>query len=359
MRSPSIRLSLLSFFLGLMLSPWTIAPMQDSALEIGEAAIARSSGGRSGGGSFRRAPSRAPSPPRSQPRSPGGSGFGSPSRSAPQYTPPRRRTGGGGPIFIPIPTQPRRGINTPNSPQPSQPQSPQTIQSGNAANAFMMTLLSLLIGGGGIGLLLWFLLKRRGPVSPLDEINNDTVTVSKIQVALVANAQGLQRELTNIATQADTSSNEGLLQHLQEAALLLLRHTESWTHVYAESQTVPNLDIAQKVFNQLSIGERKRLSVETLVNVGGQITQKQMPELSDDEGPAAYIVVTLLVGTAHDNPLFEDIRDEVVLEQTLNDIASLTSDYLCVLELIWSPQDASDTLTYDELLSEYSELKQI
>ena len=354
MRSPSIRLFLLPLFLGLILSPLTASPTLNSALEIGESAVARSSGGRSRGGSFR----RAPTAPRSRPRSPSG-GLGSPRRSTPRYSPPRRSTGGSGPIFIPIPSQPRRQINGQNRQQSPQSQSNQPIQSGNAGNSFMMTLLALLIGGSGIGLLMWFLLKNRGPVSPLDEINNDIVTVSKIQVALVANAEGMQRDLSQIAAQADTSTNEGLLHHLQEAALLLLRHTESWTHVYSESQTVPNLDIAQKVFNQLSIGERKKLSVETLVNVGGRVTQQQMPERSDDDGPAAYIVVTLLVGTAHDKPLFDDIRDEVVLEQTLNEIASLTSDYLCVLELIWSPQDLSDSLTYDELLSEYSELKQI
>lgn len=359
MRSPSIRLSLLPLLLGLILSPFTLDPNLDSALILGESAMARSTGGRSGGGSFR----RAPSAPRIQPRSPsGGSDFGSPRPSSP-FSAPRRSTGGGGPIFIPIPTQPQNRSYDPNfNPNvqpPNSSQSPRPVQSSNAANSVMMTMLVLLIGGGGIGLLLWFFLKSRGSASPLDEINNDTVTVSKIQVALVANAGGLQRDLTQIAAQADTSSNEGLLHHLQEAALLLLRHTESWTHVYAESQTVPNLDIAQKVFNQMSIGERKKLSVETLVNVGGRVTQQQMPEVSDDEGPAAYIVVTLLVGTAHDHPLFEEIRDEVVLEQTLNDIASLSSDYLCVLELLWSPQDASDSLTYDELLSEYSELKQL
>ena len=222
-----------------------------------------------------------------------------------------------------------------------------------------MTLLVLLIGGGAVGLLFWFLIKNRGPASPLDEINNDIVSVSKLQVALVANADSLQQELSSLATQANTTMTDGLCLLLQESALLLLRHTESWTHVYAESQTVPNLDVAQKVFNQLTIAERSKLSAETLVNVGGRVDQKPIPALSDDEGPAAYIVVTLLIGTAHDKPLFNEIRDEVALEQTLQDIASMMPDYLFTLELIWSPQDVSDSLTYDELLSEYSELRQI
>ena len=346
MRSPVLRLFLFPLLVGLSLS--SLGP--SSSLEIGEPAVARSSGGRSGGGSFRRAP-RAP---RSLPRSPSGGGFSSPRRSTPRYNPPRRSTGGG-PIFIPVPSQPRRRIDNPNYQSPvSRP-----IQSGNAANAFLMTLMVLLLGGSGVGLLLWFFIKSRGPSSPLDEINNDIVSVSKLQVALVANAGALQQELSTLASQADTHTNDGLCVLLQEAALLLLRHSESWTHVYAESQTVPNLDVAQKVFNQLTIEERSKLSAETLVNVGGRISRKALPTLSEDEGPAAYIVVTLLIGTAHDKPLFEEIRDEVALEQTLRDVASMTSDYLFTVELIWSPQDASDSLTYDELLSEYSELLQI
>ncbi len=346
MRSPFTRLALMPIVLGLIVSPVTLSP----SFEIGESVQARSSGGRSGGGSFR----RAPSAPRSRPRSPSGGGFSAPRRSTPRYSPPRS----GGPVFVPVPTQPRRRYDPNNQPYNRQA-GPRPVQSGSASNALTMTLLVLLVGGGGIALLLWFLLKNRGPASPLDEINNDTVSISKIQVALVANAEGLQEELSSVAMQADTSTNAGLSALLQESALLLLRHTESWTHVYAESQTVPNLDIAQKVFNQLAIGERSKLSVESLVNVGGRVAQKAIPELSEEEGPAAYIVVTLLVGSAHDTPLFTDIRDEITLKQTLQDVASLPPDYLLVLELIWSPQDSSDSLTYDELLSEYSELRQI
>ena len=352
MRSPLLRFSLLPLCCGLLLSTVNLS----NPSEFGSPAMARSTGGRSGGGSFRRAPR-----PRSQPRSPSGGGFSSPRRSTPRFNAPRRRsTGGGGPIFVPVPSQPRRRTYDPNYQSPApRPSQPTPTQSGNAGNALLSTLVVLLIGGAGVGLLMWFLLKNRGPASPIDEINNDIVSVSKLQVALVANAGNLQQELSTLASQANTNSNDGLCVLLQEAALLLLRHSESWTHVYSESQTVPNLDIAQKVFNQLTISERSKLSAETLVNVGGRVAQKAVPTPSDDEGPAAYIVVTLLIGTAHDKPLFAEVRDEVALQQTLQDIASMTSDYLFTIELIWSPQDASDSLTYDELLSEYSELLQI
>lgn len=40
-------------------------------------------------------------------------------------------------------------------------------------------------------------------------------------------------------------------------------------------------------------------------------------------------------------------------------MASIRSDYLMVFELLWSPQTETDSLTYDELLTEYTEMVQI
>ncbi|MCM1983561.1 DUF1517 domain-containing protein [Lyngbya confervoides] len=251
-------------------------------------------------------------------------------------------------MFVPLPTQPQ------SPPNPSLSQS-----SASGSGAIFSTLVVLILGGVGLAFLVGFLLKRRGPVDPVTELSNDTVTVSQIQVALVAHAGSLQQALSTLALQADTRTPEGLLHLLQESALIVLRHSESWTHVYAESQTVPNLDIAQKVFNQMAIAERSKMSAETLVNVGGRVQQQSVTAPGLEEGPAAYIVVTLLMGTAHDQPLFGEIKTVEALQSALSEIAALTADYLCVLEVLWSPQSAEDSLTYDELLTEYSDLVQL
>ena len=69
-----------------------------------------------------------------------------------------------------------------------------------------------------------------------------------------------------------------------------------------------------------------------------------------------YIVVTLLVGTAHDKPLFEEIRTPDDLEIILKDLGAISSDYLLKFELIWSPQTQNDSLTYDEFITEYTNM---
>jgi uncharacterized membrane protein len=298
-------------------------------VQMGQSAIARSSGGRSGGGSFRRS-----SPP---------SSGGSSRRSSPE-----RNYGGGGPVYVPPVYYP----------QPYG--SSYGYQSG--FGSFLPGLLVLLIlGGGGIAAILWFLPKLLGKsgASSSNEVSNNIFAVTKIQVALVAQARQLQTDLSEISMGVDTNTPEGLQQLLQESTLALLRYPEYWTHVSAQSQIAKDALEAERLLNSISIGERSKLSAETLVNVGGRTQRTDLKAPDADEGPSAYIVVTFLVGTAHDKPLFDKITAIADLKSALENLAGLPSDYLMTFELIWSPQDPSDSLTDDELLTEYSDLIQI
>lgn len=217
----------------------------------------------------------------------------------------------------------------------------------------------MLLAVGSIGLWAYFIFLKKKGSSAAQELENDTVTVSKIQVALLAQARSIQSQLTELSLNVDTDTSEGLMQLLQESALALLRSPENWTHVLATSQTVKSREDAEAIFNQVSIQERSKFSAETLTNVGGRVRQQKpvMPDLDDD--PAAYIVVTLLVGTADDKPLFEEIRTAEALKDALEKLASISPDYLMVFELLWSPQAETDSLTYDELLTEYTDMVQI
>lgn len=190
------------------------------------------------------------------------------------------------------------------------------------------------------------------------ELSNDVVTVSKLQIALLANARHVQEELTATSNEADLETREGLANFLQQAALTLLQAPEYWSHARTHSQTFPNRSQAAQFFEQLSVEERSKFSQETFRNEEGEIQQRELePDLEED--PGAYIVVTFLVGTEDDKPLFDEIHSPQDLETALKQIAATTPDYLLIFELLWSPQDPSDSLTYDELLTEYTEMLQI
>jgi uncharacterized membrane protein len=126
------------------------------------------------------------------------------------------------------------------------------------------------------------------------ELSNDVVTVSKLQIALLANARHVQEELTATSNEADLETREGLANFLQQAALTLLQAPEYWSHARTHSQTFPNRSQAAQFFEQLSVEERSKFSQETFRNEEGEIQQRELePDLEED--PGAYIVVTFLV----------------------------------------------------------------
>jgi len=217
-------------------------------------------------------------------------------------------------------------------------------------------LLFLLIVGGVI-LIAWWLLSRNKD-SGASELDNDIVTVSKLQVALLAAAREIQSELTQMSADADLDSPEGRVELLRESALALLRKPEYWTHARSESKTVKSREEAGQLFEEMSIAERRKFETETFSNVEGRIRQRQADADPDMELPA-YIVVTLLVGTEDDKPLFESVYSAEDVQQALERVASVTPEYLAVFELLWSPQNEADSLSDDELLMEYADMVHI
>ena len=345
----------------LLASTITLHPATEtrrSSLTFDSQASARSSGGRSGGGSFRSTPSRS-TPSRSTPsNSSGSSNFNSNSsyHRDPYYN------GGGGTVIVPVPVGP--GVyNDPyrNNGYTNGQYNNGQASTGDSGAGWIVGLILLGVSAIVVFGIVFFVVKaiRSNGASGRGELDNDIVTVSKIQVALLAEAREIQTELTDLSLDVDTETPDGLLQLVQEASLALLRMPENWSHVLAESQTVKSREDAEALFNKISIAERSKFSVETLTNVGGRVSRRDQFKPDPTEDPAAYIVVTLLVGTAHDKPLFDQIRTLEELSRALEQLASLPSDYLMTFELLWSPQDPADSLTYDELLTEYTAMIQL
>ncbi|MBW4638692.1 MAG: DUF1517 domain-containing protein [Gloeocapsa sp. UFS-A4-WI-NPMV-4B04] len=166
---------------------------------------------------------------------------------------------------------------------------------------------------------------------------------------MLATARTIQTQLSEYSLHTDTETPAGLAQLLQEAALALLRTEENWTHVSASSKTVRSREQAQAIFNQLSIQERTKFSAETLTNVNG--IRRIQDNFKQDNEPGSYIVVTLLVGTENDRPLFGNVYSTHELKQALERIAATPPEYLTVFELLWTPQSQTESLTSDELLT--------
>lgn len=317
------------------------ASISDSAqwLHKSDQAYARSSGGRSGGGSFGSRSSSSSSGSRS--RSSLGRSSGSGSSSSSYGRSSRYRSG-----YI----------------YSSSGSSAALDPVGAAIAAIVVILIFVFVVRR---LLIVTQSKNQPAINPINggtsgnpELDNDIVTVSKLQIALLAEARSIQSQLSQASLSADTATPEGLVRLLQESTLALLRTPENWAYVSASSQAVHRHQ-AEQIFNRLSIEERSKLSAETLVNVGGRTSRQPLAHPDPTEDPAAYIVVTLLIGTEDDKRLFGEVWSKEELQQSLERIAAVPSNYLLKFELLWSPQTETDSLTYDELLSEYTTIVQI
>lgn len=305
----------------------TIKPLLKSALLISlvvtltlgnaDGALAARSGGRIGGGSFR-APSRS---------------YTAPSRS---YTP----SGGG--------YYPGGGIGFP----------------------FLLPFFGFGGGFGGLFTILIFIALANFLVQnfrslkgddgeTLDYNNNTKVSVAKVQVGLLADARDLQTELNQLAEAADTGSPVGRSQVLQEASLALLRHPEYWIYAGTETQEA-RLALAEAKFNQLALAERSKFSEETLSNYNNLLrhseAKKALSGTETNAEPGRYIVVTILAGTLGklSLPVVNNTED---LRQALRQIGSISSDKLLAIEILWTPQAEGDTLSSDDMIAEYPNLK--
>ncbi len=298
------------------------------------ALAARGSGGRIGGGSFR-APSRTYAPP-SRTYAPGG-GYGYPGGGYGYGYP------GGGfgfPFVFPF-----FGI-------------------GGGFGGLFTILIALAIGN----FLLQSFRRASGGEDEAQYSSNPNVTINRLQVGMLANARQLQAELDRIAETADTNSPEGRAEVLQETSLALLRHPEYWSYASGNSQKAL-LGAAESQFNRLALAERSKFTEETLSNVNNQLKAASpkgvLPEAGGaldnptrliTEGPGEYIVVTLLAATLG-NLEMPQINSAEDLRQALRVLGGISSDRLLAIEVLWTPQAKGDTLTADDLLAEYSDLK--
>ncbi len=234
---------------------------------------------------------------------------------------------------------------------------------GDGEALFWLLIFGLCVGG--VVWWWWCSQQKTGASESADtedrgsaELDNDIVNVSRLQLVLLSEARTIQAELNDLAEQIETETPEGTVELLRESVLSLMRHPEYWAYAQGTSQRATSREMAQRLFEQFSIEERSRFTSETLVKVGsGPLRQQNAaPEASASPDVGRYVVVTLLVGTEDDHPLFGEIHSIEDVKTVLATLAAVTPDYLLTVELLWTPQSEGRSLSEDELILEYPHL---
>ncbi|MEN9567570.1 MAG: hypothetical protein RLZZ69_2766, partial [Cyanobacteriota bacterium] len=197
------------------------------------------------------------------------------------------------------------------------------------------------------------------------ELKNPQVTISKLQIALTAEAMAISKQLSQLTLRVDTKTQQGLVELLQESMIILLRNSEYWTHISSRSFPI-KMDKAEAAFNRLSIAQRSKFSCETVSNINGKIRDytdntknKSHDTANDNLSLPAYVVVTILIGSAGKEPLFHQIHSCEELKLTLEKLAVISEDDLIKLEVLWTPQSEDEPLTNDEFIMEHPDLIQL
>jgi uncharacterized membrane protein len=200
-----------------------------------------------------------------------------------------------------------------------------------------------------------------------DSVLGPGTSVLKLSVALnVANREdpnSILAVLERLANTARTDSRLGIQQLSSQVALEVLRRKASIVAGSSDYQHFRNRDQAQRAFNSLSVEERGKFEQETVSKFGGvdygSSTSRDQTTIAGSKATVAVVTLVLAIdGDATKVPAIRSMRD---IEDALRKIASdvKVSDCLQGSEILWTPQDASETLSYRDAIADYPDLNAV
>ena len=194
------------------------------------------------------------------------------------------------------------------------------------------------------------------------------VTVASFSVALnVPNRDDPRSFLsyvTRLSETAQTDSRIGLQTLLSQVALELLRQRRSIFAANSKSEHFNNADKAIRDYNQIAINQRSKFERETISKYKGvdySSPSNTSAIKSNNDYKATVAVVTLVFAIEGDSTKLPSIRGIRDVEEALSKIAAdvKVEDCLMSAEILWTPGDASETLTERDIYVDYPELRSI
>ena len=190
--------------------------------------------------------------------------------------------------------------------------------------------------------------------SNLQQQTVSKATVSKLQIAFSPPAKKLRRNLSQITSNTEQNTND-IAELMRKAVSVLLMYQQYWTHVSYSSDSFP-LDKLQSEFEMISYLERNKCLTKEL-GVKRRAT-KEIDGFGRDDS-YNYVVVTLILCTSHNYPLFDRIYTEAQLIEELLELGQMKDDRLSEFELLWNPQRETEYISNKRLLTQYSDLTRL
>jgi uncharacterized membrane protein len=174
--------------------------------------------------------------------------------------------------------------------------------------------------------------------------------------------------LDRLSQTARTDSRVGIQNLSSQVALELLRRRSSIVSASTSTQHFGSRSKALREFENRSIRERSKFEAETVSKFGGVDYGSASPpnrlassSSSSSNDKATMAVVTLVLAIDGDSTRLNKIRSTADVEQALQKIASdaKVDDCLQSAEILWTPEDRSETLGLRDVIADYPELRSI
>jgi len=191
-------------------------------------------------------------------------------------------------------------------------------------------------------------------------------TVGKLSVALEVpnrdDSNSILSALDRLALTARTDSRVGIQDLTSQVALELLRRKSSIVSGYSQSQHFNDKSKAQRDFSLTAVQERGKFEQEIVSKYGGVDYGVDATSSSSAIGDkATMVVVTLVYAIDGDTTKMPKIRSIGDVEDALRRIAADAKVDECLqsTEILWTPQDRTETLTLREVIADYPELNSV
>jgi uncharacterized membrane protein len=186
----------------------------------------------------------------------------------------------------------------------------------------------------------------------------DRAYIYKIQLGVGRSARDLQNRLARFAAEGDTTSESGLATLLQQTALELMREKDAIRYASVDASGPMSMTNGETKMNAVALSERSRFQVERVRGADGNVRRSEAAPAASNEA-LEYLVVTLIVASRQPIVQTTDVSDPSSLQALLGELGGVPGNVLLGLEVIWTPADAEDALTRDDLITTYPELRSL
>jgi uncharacterized membrane protein len=197
---------------------------------------------------------------------------------------------------------------------------------------------------------------------------SEQMSVVALEVGIQAQAKtGIREVVESLARTGNLDTPQGLHAFMQEIVVHLRRHKDAIDYAHIQTNHGMSAEQAQELFTTHSNEARSRYDREILRrDAAGLRTQErnkgEVGGLLDEDGQLAvdeYLVLTLLVGFQGREPFPKQLNAHQQFVQALHLYPKVSPRELKVVEAIWSPAAESDTMTKDDMLETYPELRRL